>query len=424
MGGELVMLAGSEQGFDKDSPGDTNRTTIRLAADLAYCYRRDTVVIYGNVVKATHGETRKEVLGAGDGSQALQQFTLKQPPLTYIPSATPAGAASTLVVRVNDVAWQEVDSLADLAPSARNFTTSTDDDGRTTVIFGNGQEGSRLPTGQENIRAVYRNGIGKPGNVKPKQISLLMSRPLGVKDVINPLRASGGADKESRDQARRNAPLAVMALDRLVSTRDYADFARTFAGIGKASAARLADGRRQLVHVTIAGADDIPIDQNSDVFRNLREALLQLGDPFLPIRLATRQLKLLVIQANVRVLAGYMWENVKPDVESALLAFYSFDQCGLGEDLQRSEAIGVIQKVKGVDYVDLDNFDALDEDQVRAALAANEPLAKLIKSRDQIIVEPAQLNPDESDPGKRITPAALAYLSPDVPSTILLNEIP
>ena len=39
---------------------------------------------------------------------------------------------------------------------------------------------------------------------------------------------------EASDDARRNAPLAVMSLDRLVSVQDYADFARTFAGIGKA----------------------------------------------------------------------------------------------------------------------------------------------------------------------------------------------
>ena len=104
--------------------------------------------------------------------------------------------------------------------------------------------GARLPTGAANVKAVYRRGIGKGGNVRAGQITLLSTRPLGVKEVINPLRASGGADKEGRDQARRNTPLAVMALDRLVSTRDYADFARTFAGIGKALATEATDGAR------------------------------------------------------------------------------------------------------------------------------------------------------------------------------------
>ena len=96
------------------------------------------------------------------------------------------------------------------------------------------------------MKAKYRSGIGRPGNVKAEQISLLVMRPLGVKAVINPLAASGGADREEIDQARTNAPLAVTAFDRLVSVQDFEDFARTFAGIGKASAVALPKGATSL----------------------------------------------------------------------------------------------------------------------------------------------------------------------------------
>ena len=146
------------------------------------------------------------------------------------PAPNPTGVDSTLEVFVNNVQWHEADTLAGLGPKDRNFITKTDDDDKTSVIFGNGEQGARLPTGMANVTSIYRNGIGKPGNVKAEQISLLQTRPLGVKSVINPLPASGGADKENRDQARENAPLAVMSLDRLVSVQDYADFTRTFAG--------------------------------------------------------------------------------------------------------------------------------------------------------------------------------------------------
>src|SRR5207248_7763450 len=63
--GELVMLAGVEQRYTA-LPGDKTHTFITLAKKLEYHYKRDTVVIFGNVVKATHGETRNEVLGNGD----------------------------------------------------------------------------------------------------------------------------------------------------------------------------------------------------------------------------------------------------------------------------------------------------------------------------------------------------------------------
>src|SRR5260370_39355307 len=247
-----VMLVGEARGPEDGLPGDVTHTLTQRAKQLEYFYKRDSVTIYDNVVKATHGETRNEVLGAGDATKPFQSFTLRQPPLTYVASSTPAGADSTLKVYVNDVQWKETDTLVDLAPIDRSFVTRTDDESKTAIIFGNGERGARLPTGRENIRAVYRNGIGKAGNVAADQISQRMTRPLGVKDVINPLRASGGADKESLDSARKNAPLTVTALDRLISTDDYADFARTFAGIGKSIGARVSDGRRQPAHVPIA----------------------------------------------------------------------------------------------------------------------------------------------------------------------------
>ena len=310
-GGRMTSMEnGNGNGKPTPLPGDKTHTYIKLAQKLAYCYKRAAVTIYGNVVKATHGETRNEVMGSGDGSKALQSFILRQPPLTYVAANTPAGAESTLKVYVNDVRWHEVDALAGLHPDDRKFVTRTDNEGKTTVIFGNGQAGARLPTGVENIRAIYRNGIGSVGNAKAEQISMLVTRPLGVKAVINPLRASGGADKEDRDSARSNAPLAVMALDRLVSVQDYADFARTFAGIGKAVAQRLTDGRRQLVHVTIAGADDIPIDATSDLYHNLLAALRTYGDPDQPVQLAVRELRMLVISAGIKIcpiICGNQW---------------------------------------------------------------------------------------------------------------------
>ena len=311
-GTELAMLAEVVHDFDSGIPGDTAHTQIKLAARLEYCYTRDKVTIYANVVKATHGETRNEVLGSGDGSKSLQEFALKQPPLTYVSATTPAGVASTLKLFVNDVEWHETQSIFGLEATDRRFVTSRSDAEVTTAIFGNGKQGARLPTGAENIRARYRQGIGKGGNVAEGKISLLAARPLSVKEVINPRRASGGADPESREQARENTPLAVQALDRLVSTPDYSDFARTFGGVGKAFSMRLSDGTRELVHVTIAGADDAPIEEDSELLRNLRLSLVQFGDPALPVSVAVRELMILVVSAGVRLLPDYVWEKVAP----------------------------------------------------------------------------------------------------------------
>jgi hypothetical protein len=431
MGSELVMLKDIQQGYNKNLPGDKTHSSLIFANKLAYTYKRDTVVIYGNVVKATHGETRSEVLGSGDATRALQAFTLKQPPLTYVSAPTTEGIESTLHVRVNDIEWHLVDTLAGLQPQDRKFVTKTDDDDKTTVIFGNGEQGARAPTGVENVKAVYRNGIGKGGNVKAGQISLLMTKPLGVREVINPLRASGGADKETRDQARRNVPVALKALDRLVSTVDYADFARTYAGIGKASARRLFDGHRQVVYLTIAGVDDIPIDKNLDLYRNLRKALLKFGDPYQALQIEARELIALVISAKVQVQPDYMWEAVEPKIRAALVDTFSFDRRELGQSVFLSQIISAIQAVAGVAYVDVDVLDGISETELNSGKLLDAKVGKIkapggaTKRPNQFVqAELARDNPrPPADGSLPLLSAQLAFLLPDVPNTLILNEI-
>lgn len=417
---ELVMLSGVEQSYDKNLQGDSTHTTLLFEKELAYCYRRDTLRVYANVVRATHGETRAEVLGSGDASAPMQTFALKQSPLTYVSAPTASGVESTLRVRVNDILWHETDTLAGLKPLDREYVTKTDEAGATSVVFGNGREGARLPTGNENAKAVYRFGIGKPGNLKAGQINQPTTKPLGVKEVTNPLASTGGADREGRDEARRNAPLAVMALDRLVSVRDYEDFARTFAGVAKASAARLSDGRRRVVHVTIAGADDVPVSPDSDLFKNLREALHKFGDPFQPVELAVRYLKTLFVSANVKVHPDYLWESVEPKVRAALLERFGFDRRDLGQDALQSEAVAAAQSVEGVVYVDFDIFDDVAEGvSAEELLTLGEDLGLRARVRSRLAhVEADAALRRES----RIRPAQLVLLTPLVPDTLILRE--
>jgi len=417
---ELIMLAGVVQSYDPDLPGDKTHTTLLLAAPLAYRYKRDTVRLYGNVVRATNGETKNEVLGSGNASQELQSFTLRQPPLTFLAAPTAAGAESTLQVRINQVLWHEADSLADLTASDRKYVTRIDDEDKTTITFGNGEHGSRLPNGQENVTAVYRSGIGKVGNVKAEQITLPVTKPLNVKEVINPLAATGGADREDRDAGRRNAPLAVKALDRLVSTVDYEDFARTFAGVAKASAARLSDGMREVVHLTIAGADDIPISPNSDLYRNLRAALSKLGDPFQPVEIVNRFLKLLVISANVKIHPDYIWESVEPKIRTALLDRFSFNQRQLGQDVVLSEVIATIQAIPGVVYVDVDTLDDVPENISAEDLVE---ISNTLGLHQRIRAYLAQIDRSAIDPDLRIRPAQLVLLSSVIPETLILKEL-
>ena len=422
MASELVMVAGSEQ-FAGDAEGETYRTRLKIDAigpggmpGLAYCYKRDKMSINANVTKATHGETRIEVLGSGNAAAAWQKFELKQSPLTYVSSDTPAGFKSTLEVQVNDVVWHEVASLSGEGAKARKYFTRTSDEQKTRAIFGDGLHGQRLPTGRENIRAIYRNGMGRSGNLKPGKLSLLASRPLGIKDVTNPVRSSGGADPETIGSIRNNAPRAIMALDRLVGVEDYEFFAQNFVGVSKASARLVSGARTRTVNVTVCGDGDDPVEPGSDLIRNLRAALTEFGDLDLRIKLQPRRKLILRIVANVKLGADFRWENEEPKIRAALLEAFGFERAKLGGIIFLSRVIATIQVLESVDYVDVDYFDAVSEQQAlenfgsATSLAPSDPLDRL----------DTNTFPKPQDSGQ---PDSIAYLTPDIPDTLILQEI-
>ncbi|MFI1393610.1 putative baseplate assembly protein [Streptomyces sp. NPDC020681] len=463
-GTELAVIAAVEQELDPQLPGDHVHTKLTLTTDLAYRYRRDTVRIQGNVVPATHGESRDEAIGSGDADRANQTFTLWQSPLTWLPADNPLGATPTLEVRVDGLLWHEVDSLAGRGPRERVYVSGTAGDGRTTVTFGDGVHGARLPGGHENVRARYRFGTGQAANVRADRITQAVTRPLGVTAVTNPQPATGGADADGPGLTRRTIPLAVSALDRLVSVKDYEDFARSRAGIGRAAAREIFDGRRRVLQVTVAGVDDIAIGEDSQVLRALRSSLAEYGDARLPVRVDVRELVLLLLAARVKVARDHTWTVVEPRLRRALLAEFGSGRRELGRPARLSDVLATAHRVPGVDYVDVDVFTGVpasvtpgeltalagslaeprtavgarlaeyDEDVHRVTAKDGETLTHIAARYGIALAELLRLNPDIADTRplekgravfvfRGIRPAQLALLSPDVPDTLILNEV-
>ncbi|WP_194918887.1 putative baseplate assembly protein [Catenulispora rubra] len=465
-GAELAMVAGVDQTVDPSLPGDTVRTTLTLASALAYTYKRATVQIYGNVAAATQGASRDDPIGSGNAGTPNQTFKLWQAPLTWLPAGTtPSGAASTLQVRVNGVLWTEVDSFAGHGPAERIYTTSTASDGKTVVTFGDGVTGARLPTGTENVRARYRVGLGRSGDVEAGQVTQLTTRPLGVSAVTNPVAGTGGADPDPPELARSNIPLALTALDRLVSVPDYEDFARSYAGIGRAGAQRLSDGARQVVHVTVAGVDDSPLLPDNGLLASLHAALSEFGDPQLPVDVAVRELVLLIVALSVKLTPDAAWDLVEPVLRSTLTNLLSVSNRQLGQPAYASEVIAAAQAVPGVDYVDLQAFTGVPgsttplglislftnlanpSTSVPSALAAFDETRHTVAADTGVVETLGQIAAEYAisvdallalNPGLRdvvltvgdsivvfrgIRPAQLVVLSASVPDTLILREI-
>lgn len=365
MGTEVVMVGAVEQRVHLDLPGDLTLPVLVLVEPLAYEYIRSTVTIRGNVVGATQGETRSEILGSGQARLPGQAFTLRQPtllaPLTHLPSVSVTGESSTLVVRVDGVRWHPTELLADAGPRDHAYAVEEGPAPTVAVRFGDGSQGARLPNGVENVTARYRVGAGPSGNVGPERIRQLTSRPLGVSGVDNPAPMTGGTRADSADDARTVAPLRTLALDRLVSVADHADFALAYAGIAKASATRLREGSREVVHLTVAAIDDAPLVPGDDLMGSLEQTLAAYGDPHLPVRVDVRRLLRLVLSAGLKVDADHLFDDVAARVRAGLLDSMGFRRAALGRPVYLSRVIASIQRTPGVDYVDVDTFGALSD---------------------------------------------------------------
>jgi len=186
-----------------------------------------------NLFPVTRGKTvANEVLGTGNAAVAGQDFTLQNTPVTYLADGaglSDDGYSSTVQVWVNDIEWSEVRSFYGQSGSANVFITKEDEQGRTHVIFGDGQNGACPPTGA-SIVADYRYGSGAAAPAAGSLSVILKPLP-GLKAIRNPVQVGGGGDPDPKDQVREYAPRSVLSFGRAVSVDDFVAIASAAAGV-------------------------------------------------------------------------------------------------------------------------------------------------------------------------------------------------
>jgi predicted phage baseplate assembly protein len=321
---------------------------------------------------------KDEALGSSDGS-ALQSYPLKKQPLTYLPSTDPGSVSavqSTLNVTVNGVQWREQPTLFESGPAAQDFTTTRDDAGRSTVVFGDGTNGTPPPTGTNNIHARYRVGLGSSGNVLGAGVQQLLDNLAGLQQVTNPQPTIGGTDPENLDGIRTNTPASVRTFNRAVSTEDYAAVARTFPGIAKANArwvlydTNLTALAHPYIQLTVAANNETPISPGN-LAGQLRSFLDQRRDPNVPLRildfapvyvdiaLRVDLDDLVPRQATFARVRAALNPARNPDGTAGYFAFESLD---FGESLHLSAIYSFVQNVLGVREVNVTRFRRMDQD--------------------------------------------------------------
>ncbi len=390
----------------KVSPG-LAPTVIDLQQPLQHVYDRATVTLCANVVKATHGQTVKdEILGNGTGALPNEQFNLPQKPLTFIRAETPTGYASTLKVLVQRIEWHETKSLykldagsteeatgADLSQGRSAFDKRTrskrvyllrqDDEQNSIVRFGDGKKGTRLPTGIEEVTAVYRVGSGREGNVPAHTINQPQTLPSAIPVVTNPVAAEGGAAPQPKDQVRHIAPLGTRTLGYIVSPTDYEDFARQFHGISSVQRSEFTIHGRKVLHLTVAGSDGKVVDKTSALINTLKNEIDKQRMSKIPeVRVASFTPLYFNVEARLLIDPNQAArrEEIKETIERKMRDQFSFEKRKFGQPVAASELIALIHSVAGVEWVQalyllrylfsfaLGDVGALDAKHIPAAL--------------------------------------------------------
>jgi hypothetical protein len=308
--------------------------------------------LLANVASGSHGQSvRAETLGSGDASASFQRFALKKQPLTYVPSATEGGVTSTLSVTANGVRWDAAPGLYGEGATARVYAERSQDDGSTMVQFGDGRTGATLPSGSGNVLATYRVGAGVAGRVRAGTLTSALDRPPGLRAVTNPLPARGGADPETIDGARENAPTTVRTFGRAVSLLDFSDLVRASGEVAKAEAIWVWDGFDRAVHLTLAGQAGGLFA--ADGLARIGAALSLAREPNYRVLLDNFRPLPVLVTATVSVDDHYVRSDVLAGVRAAVLGALSFDSVELGNPIHLSELYTTIQAVDGVVACDI-----------------------------------------------------------------------
>ncbi|MFE5689580.1 baseplate J/gp47 family protein [Streptomyces sp. NPDC056512] len=311
-------------------------------------------------------QVRNELLGKSDGTPN-QRFTLVHPrPILRPPGSTPNAAQDLQIkTRLLDKAtdWTRRDSLAFSKPGMPDYIVEIDAEDRATVVFGDGRsedgetESGRfgtIPVKGTEIRATYRVGGGRAGNVPPHAITTIIGAPqlvrLGAK-VFNPLPATGGAEREDTAKAVRRAPAVFRSLRRAVTTADYEALALSFNGVGKVRAVA-ADWNRVWLYVAPQGggnASDVLEEDLLGYFEDKRMIgqIVEIKDvSYVAIR----------VTAEIGVESFFATSEVVAAVQRAAAELLAFDQVGFGDTVHLSRFYDRIQDVPGVVYVNITEF--------------------------------------------------------------------
>lgn len=246
------------------------------------------------------------------------------------------------------------------------FEMVYDEDYNGTIVFGDGRVGIS-PEDTASFFVEYRVGGGTRGNLEKDTINTNVTDQAGLTGTItNISKATGGANAETIDHAKKYAPLTFRRQDRLVTLEDYSVFANTFIStfgtVGKATAAtRKAYASANVVDIyVLEKASDLQLQRATTNFKTqLLAAINQKRMATDDVVIVDGLIRTLDLEVNI-VIDREQEENqnqIKAKVRDKVLAYMSADNRDFGQDLNIAELNRQVFEVPEVRYSTIPNLD-------------------------------------------------------------------
>lgn len=168
--------------------------------------------------------TPTEFVGTSDGSEN-QTYTLSSSPALIEGIVIDKQVFGELIVMVNNVVWERVDSFIYSSAESQHYTATLNEYGQIVLTFGSHLLG-QIPNKGSSIYASYRVGGGSSGNVSKNTITAMVENLSGISKTFNISEPSGdrlGSDKEDIEQIKLNAPRMYRTIERAITLQDFSD---------------------------------------------------------------------------------------------------------------------------------------------------------------------------------------------------------
>jgi len=301
------------------------------------------------------GRTEVDV-DARQGRRKSESFTGNGEPGQRLVLAGKSIAQGSIRVRIQEREWTEVAHFQESDAGSLHFQTETDALDETTIVFGDGVHGAVPPPG-EPVEVEYLETLGAAGNLGPNLVTEVLDAVCldGAQvalSVTNPAPATNGADRETLEHARRQAPAELRSLWKAVTKEDYKALAEGFPGVAKAQILDVNDcGNIRYYQVNLAVAPDGGGPPSALLKRDLAEFLESRKVITVEINLFDPVYRPVSVDADVFAHAGEDLDLVRSRVEDALAEHFAFDRMDFGKAVRFSDLVALIDGVRGVSHV-------------------------------------------------------------------------